>query len=257
MRKTVSLFLALLLILVSGCGSQSSATVQTAEELVGLTLSIPGSYNGQQFALQFPGAEALRCSSVENQLLALLDGTAQAAIMDSRIAKRVVAENPELEIVNTKLAGSCGYGFAVLKSNEDLCGLIHVVITEQKTSQAYRALLKAFLDNGTANEITGPVTGEKGTLVLGTTRAYAPFSYQDSNSNITGLDIEFAKRIAQKVNKTLEVRIFAEDQLLQALEDGMIDFAVTGLTEATPHSDAVVITPAYYTSNLSIVMKKK
>lgn len=71
---------------------------------------------------------------------------------------------------------------------------------------------------------------EKGQLVLGTSGAQRPFTYRDENDSLLGIDIEIARALADGMGVELVIREVAFENLLKNLEEGNVDFVMSGLS---------------------------
>ena len=71
-----------------------------------------------------------------------------------------------------------------------------------------------------------------------------------------GYDVEIAKRIAEALDKELVVVKIEWDGLIPALNSGMIDAVIAGMSPTAERKITVDFTDAYYNSDLVIVVRK-
>lgn len=97
--------------------------------------------------------------------------------------------------------------------------------------------------------------------------AYAPFNWiQPNNSNgaigipggwyACGYDVYMAKRIAQALDKELEIVKVDWDGLLPALTSGKIDAIIAGMSATEERKQTIDFTDNYYDSDIVVVTKK-
>lgn len=97
--------------------------------------------------------------------------------------------------------------------------------------------------------------------------SYAPFNWiQPTNSNgavkisggwyACGYDVYMAKRIAQALDKELEIVKVDWDGLLPALTSGKIDAIIAGMSATEERKQTIDFTDNYYNSNIVVVTKK-
>jgi len=97
--------------------------------------------------------------------------------------------------------------------------------------------------------------------------AYAPFNWtqsDDSNGAVPiegggyagGYDVEIAKKIAEGLGKKLVVVKIEWDGLEPALQSGMIDAIIAGMSPTADRKTRIDFTDNYYTSDLVIVVRK-
>ena len=71
-----------------------------------------------------------------------------------------------------------------------------------------------------------------------------------------GYDVEIAKRIAEALDKELAVVKIEWDGLIPALNSGMIDAVIAGMSPTAERKITVDFTDAYYNSDLVVVVRK-
>ena len=97
--------------------------------------------------------------------------------------------------------------------------------------------------------------------------SYSPFNWiQPDNANgavrisggwyACGYDVYMAKKIAQALNKELEIVKVDWDGLLPALTSGKIDAIIAGMSATEERKQTIDFTDSYYNSNIVVVTKK-
>jgi len=86
----------------------------------------------------------------------------------------------------------------------------------------------------------------RGKLILGTSADWPPFEYIDRNGQYAGIDIEIAKRIAQKLGVQLEVKDMKFAALIEALKKGDIDIILADMTPTADREKEVDFSLPYY-----------
>ena len=109
-------------------------------------------------------------------------------------------------------------------------------------------------------------TTEKGTsdnkeakvLKMGTSADYAPFEYIDTakGEEPTGIDIELAKTITEKLGYELEIQDMDFGGLISSLQNGQVDFVASAMSATEERKKSVDFSDIYYTSKHIIVSKK-
>ncbi len=122
-------------------------------------------------------------------------------------------------------------------------------------------------EEGTSTSTSGSDTEEQGVLKVGLEAGYAPFNWtqqDDSNGAVKiegseeyagGYDVEIAKRVAEALGKELVIVKTEWDGLLPALQSGVIDAIIAGMSPTEERKQAIDFTENYYTSNFVIVTK--
>lgn len=260
--KKISLFLALLMMLCcfASCSSTTkSVKIETVDDLVGKTIGVQlGTTGDINIASNIKDAKVNQYSKAIDAALALADGKIDCVIVDMEPAKNIVAANSALKIQTSITFDPEDYAIAVKKGNSELLGLIDVVLNEIKSDGTYDNLIKGFIETPQDERdayITGDQIGTEGVLRVGTNAEFPPFEYTLDDGTIVGFDIEIAKLIAKKANKTLEIVNTAFDSLLLELDSGNVDFVIAGMTVDAERSAQVDFSASYYTSEQAVIVR--
>ncbi|KGR76923.1 transporter substrate-binding domain-containing protein [Ureibacillus sinduriensis] len=110
-------------------------------------------------------------------------------------------------------------------------------------------------------------TKEKDVFKVGLEAGYAPFNWtqqDDSNGAVKiegsqeyagGYDVEIAKRVADALGKELVIVKTEWDGLLPALQSGVIDAIIAGMSPTDERKEVIDFSDNYYTSQFVIVTK--
>ncbi|MDN4492660.1 transporter substrate-binding domain-containing protein [Ureibacillus aquaedulcis] len=123
---------------------------------------------------------------------------------------------------------------------------------------------------GSAEEGTSTSTSdskESDVFKVGLEAGYAPFNWtqqDDSNGAVKiegsqeyagGYDVEIAKRVAESLGKELVIVKTEWDGLLPALQSGVIDAIIAGMSPTDERKEVIDFSDNYYTSQFVIVTK--
>lgn len=120
------------------------------------------------------------------------------------------------------------------------------------------------------NENNNDNDGKKEAAVLkvGMECNYAPYNWtqpDDSNGAVkianaegyaNGYDVQIAKKLAQAEGKTLEVYAYKWEGLVPAVESGVLDCIIAGMSPTAERKEQIDFTSNYWTSNLVIITNK-
>ncbi|MGM9945133.1 MAG: transporter substrate-binding domain-containing protein [Lysinibacillus sp.] len=107
-----------------------------------------------------------------------------------------------------------------------------------------------------------------GVLKVGMEAGYPPFNWtqqDDSNGALKidgsaeyagGYDVEIAKKVAEGLGKELVIVKMAWDGLVPALQSGVVDAIIAGMSPTEERKESIDFTENYYTSDFVIVVKK-
>ena len=97
---------------------------------------------------------------------------------------------------------------------------------------------------------------EKGeALIMATNAAFEPYEYYDEGGAVTGIDVEIAQALAEKLGLTLEVEDMEFDSIISAVNSGKAHIGVAGMTITEDRLVNVDFTDPYTTSRQVIIVK--
>lgn len=92
-------------------------------------------------------------------------------------------------------------------------------------------------------------------IVMGTNAGFKPFEYKNGNE-IVGFDVDIAKEIAKKTNKTLKIEDMSFDGLLPALNSGQVDMVIAGMSVTPEREKNALFSKSYYSAAQRMIIKK-
>ena len=99
------------------------------------------------------------------------------------------------------------------------------------------------------------VESEKEKLIMVTEAGFAPYEFYEGEE-IVGVDVEIAKKIAEKTGKELEIKDTDFDSLIYEVKTGKADFAAAGLSITPERLEEVDFSVEYAVSKQVIIVKK-
>ena len=110
---------------------------------------------------------------------------------------------------------------------------------------------------------------EDNVLKVGMECGYQPYNWtqlDDSNGAVpiygargtyaNGYDVQIAKKIAERMGKTLEIHAYEWGALISAVNSGVLDMIIAGMSPTEERREVIDFSNPYYTSNLVIVVRK-
>lgn len=135
-----------------------------------------------------------------------------------------------------------------------------------KMKKVIAAALVGFMAMGFLAGCGGGKEDESNTLRIGMECAYAPFNWtqtDDSNGAVpiesgdyaNGYDVQIAKKIAEGLGKELVIVKTEWDGLVPAVQSGVIDGIIAGMSPTEERKLSIDFTDNYYVSDLVIVVR--
>lgn len=100
-----------------------------------------------------------------------------------------------------------------------------------------------------------PVDKDKQFIVMGTNAEFPPFEYI-AGGEVTGFDVDIAKKIADKLGLELKIENMQFSGLIAALQTKKIDFIAAGMTNTEERAKSVNFSQDYFEASQVIIVKK-
>lgn len=93
-----------------------------------------------------------------------------------------------------------------------------------------------------------------GKIIMGTNAAFEPFEYRNENNEVEGFDVDFAKKIAEKLGKELVIEDVTFQSLFTLLESGKIDFIAAGCTITEERQKSADFSDSYFNAKQMVLV---
>ena len=97
---------------------------------------------------------------------------------------------------------------------------------------------------------------QRGSVRVGTTGDYRPFSERDSGGDYRGLDIEMAQSLARALGVKLELRATNPANRVPLLTSGKVDIVAANFTITDERKKQIEFSTPYFASGLQFIAKK-
>lgn len=244
---------------LTACGSSSDSgeKITSIDQLSdGKKIGVQLGTTSDQYATADFGDAVEQFSNSADAVQALKAGKLDAVIVDNEPAKRFVAANDDLMILETPYAEE-DYAICLAK-NSELTESFNQAIAEIKEEGILQDILDKYI-NGVEGA-TGYVTPEgttypNGKLAMATNAYFPPYEYYEGTA-IVGIDVEFATAICDKLGYELTVEDMEFDSIIPAVTSGKFAFGAAGMTADPDRMESVDFTDSYCTGIQSIIVKK-
>ncbi|MBR6061710.1 MAG: transporter substrate-binding domain-containing protein [Spirochaetales bacterium] len=261
MNKSVRYLLRLtvcVLMLVSICGCIKSDRISSIRDLSGKRIGVQSGTTSEELLMNHDAIHDTHITSYQSSYAAVADlmtGTIDAVVVDYLPATKLVSKYRDLTIVADTFPVE-EYAIAVKKGNKELLDMINDGIESIRNSGEYAELIEAFM----------PIDGEvvvpermriSGTnkLLIGTNAAFPPFEYLDGG-DVIGFDMCIIQMIALRHDMQPIVKDMEFVNLLKALQDGVVDCVIAGMSVTKERAALVDFSKPYFSSHQVIIVKK-
>lgn len=156
----------------------------------------------------------------------------------------------KLEVKNIELTSET-YAFAIAKGNAELKESVNAILAELEGNGQLATIIDSFFTGEANFEYTNPAAPTADNrdeyLVVGTNAYFPPFEMYNG-VKLTGVDMQLASIIAQKLDKTLYIKDMEFDALIPSVKNGDVDMAMAGMTVTESRLEEVDFAAGYYTS---------
>lgn len=245
-------------------GSVPENTVFSVDDMVGKTIGVQLGTTGDVYASDY-AEEAGNDTKVEqyskgaDAIQSLKQGKIDCVIIDSQPAQAFVEKNDDLMILEEDFAEE-DYAIAVAKENAELTGKINQALAEIKADGTLDSIVANYIGDDTKGktpyESPADVDRTGGTLIMATNATFEPWEFI-SNNEITGIDVDMAQAVCDKLGMELKVEDMEFDAIINAVQAGKADIGVAGLTVTEERLQNIDFTDSYATSHQVIVVRKK
>lgn len=121
---------------------------------------------------------------------------------------------------------------------------------ESKATEDSAATESSAAENEGASEFT---TAVEGVLTMATNAEFPPYEYYEGDT-VTGIDVEIAQAIAEKLGLTLQVEDMEFDSVISAVKGGKADMGMAGMTVTEERLEEVSFTESYATGVQVIIV---
>ena len=215
-----------------------------------------GSIHDRYATSNFPGAQILQYQNVNDMLNSLNSGKIDVAIYDQLSLKDVFKSNPNLGIVAKDITASLiGSGFN--KGSSQLRDQFNAFLKELKSNGTYDDMVDRWI-NKDSNELpvitNSNANGQLRTGIVGDMGR--PFAFMQ-NGQLTGFDIELAKRFAASLGKEFVPVDMPFGSLIASISTNKIDLIVASMSITEERKKQIDFSDPYFESGVSVVADKK
>jgi len=241
--------------LATGCSERAKVT--ELAQLDGLEVALPtGTVADQLVLAKLPQAKIKYFNSALDSAMAVKAGKADAAAYDEPILRNIAAKVPGLTVLAEPVSVD-QYGFAMRQGDAALKAAVDGLVAEMKANGEYEQMRARWLPaQGAPAAMPAIPAGTGEVLRFGTASVTEPFSFVDGSQQVVGLDIEIAARVAQRLNRKLEIVNMEFGGMIPALIAGKVDLIGACITITEERKKSVLFSEPYYTGGISALVRQ-
>jgi len=267
--KTVVITLLTLTLSLSftGCGRDKPAAEQESapqvfkvEDFADKSFAILSGSSFEGVARNTIGAKLCRYyNSAAEVVEAVVNGEADATLLEEPIARKAAANNPALIVLYPPVDIE-NYASIFSKTDDGkLRDEFNALLQKIRIDGTYEDMIKRWIDSPLVPEMPEIELGTGRNIKFATSDCDEPFSYKTGEGEaekLVGFDVELARRFARERGYGLEIEVMDFPDMIPAVTAGRVDFASNLFTVKEERKELVDFSePVYYGG--TVVLTKK
>lgn len=240
------------------------------EELSGKTVGVKNGTAAQRFLESIKDKYGFTIKTFDTGDLmnnSLSTGAVNAIMDDKPVIEYAINQGQDLSInMDGEAVGSFAFGvkkgskyeYLVTEFNEALAqmkkdGSLDKIINKWTSSSKTKSQVTSLSSTTSAGQKATPV---KSKYVIASDSSFAPFVFQNSSNQYTGIDMDLIKAIAEDQGFEIEITNPGFDAAINAVQSGQADGMIAGMSVTDARKETFDFSDSYYTANTILGVKE-
>lgn len=240
------------------------------EELSGKTVGVKNGTAAQRFLESIKDKYGFTIKTFDTGDLmnnSLSTGAVNAIMDDKPVIEYAINQGQDLSInMDGEAVGSFAFGvkkgskyeYLVTEFNEALVqmkkdGSLEKIINKWTNSSKTSSQVTSLTSTTSAGQKATPV---KSKYVIASDSSFAPFVFQNSSNQYTGIDMDLIKAIAKDQGFEIEITNPGFDAAINAVQSGQADGMIAGMSVTDARKETFDFSDSYYTANTILGVKE-
>ena len=240
------------------------------EELRGKTVGVKNGTAAQRFLESIKDKYGFTIKTFDTGDLmnnSLSTGAVNAIMDDKPVIEYAINQGQDLSInMDGEAVGSFAFGvkkgskyeYLVTEFNEALAqmkkdGSLEKIINKWTNSSKTSSQVTSLTSTTSAGQKATPV---KSKYVIASDSSFAPFVFQNSSNQYTGIDMDLIKAIAEDQGFEIEITNPGFDAAINAVQSGQADGMIAGMSVTDARKETFDFSDSYYTANTILGVKE-
>lgn len=240
------------------------------EELSGKTVGVKNGTAAQRFLESIKDKYGFTIKTFDTGDLmnnSLSTGAVNAIMDDKPVIEYAINQGQDLSInMDGEAVGSFAFGvkkgskyeYLVTEFNEALAqmkkdGSLDKIINKWTSSSKTSSQVTSLTSTTSAGQKATPV---KSKYVIASDSSFAPFVFQNSSNQYTGIDMDLIKAIAEDQGFEIEITNPGFDAAINAVQSGQADGIIAGMSVTDARKETFDFSDSYYTANTILGVKE-
>ncbi len=219
-----------------------------------------GSVQAIQAEERFPDAQFYYFSNDVDMLAALRADKIDAYVDAEAIARYMMAQNPDMTMLDEKLAEGMQVGAVFEKSErgQALCDEFSAFIRKIKQNGVFNEIQETWFGSDESKRVVPDLydlPATNGTLRMGVDTTLVPFVYIKDGKPV-GIDVDTVVRFCKEQGYGLEIVPMDFAAIIPAVATGKVDFAGGGIAYTKERAESILYSEFTYEGGTAIVVLK-
>ena len=240
------------------------------EELSGKTVGVKNGTAAQRFLESIKDKYGFTIKTFDTGDLmnnSLSTGAVNAIMDDKPVIEYAINQGQDLSInMDGEAVGSFAFGvkkgskyeYLITEFNEALAqmkkdGSLDKIINKWTSSSKTSSQVTSLTSTTSAGQKATPV---KSKYVIASDSSFAPFVFQNSSNQYTGIDMDLIKAIAKDQGFEIEITNPGFDAAINAVQSGQADGMIAGMSVTDARKETFDFSDSYYTANTILGVKE-
>ena len=240
------------------------------EELSGKTVGVKNGTAAQRFLESIKDKYGFTIKTFDTGDLmnnSLSTGAVNAIMDDKPVIEYAINQGQDLSInMDGEAVGSFAFGvkkgskyeYLVTEFNEALAqmkkdGSLDKIINKWTSSSKTSSQVTSLTSTTSAGQKATPV---KSKYIIASDSSFAPFVFQNSSNQYTGIDMDLIKAIAEDQGFEIEITNPGFDAAINAVQSGQADGMIAGMSVTDARKETFDFSDSYYTANTILGVKE-
>ena len=240
------------------------------KELSGKTVGVKNGTAAQRFLESIKDKYGFTIKTFDTGDLmnnSLSTGAVNAIMDDKPVIEYAINQGQDLSInMDGEAVGSFAFGvkkgskyeYLVTEFNEALAqmkkdGSLNKIINKWTSSSKTSSQVTSLTSTTSAGQKATPV---KSKYVIASDSSFAPFVFQNSSNQYTGIDMDLIKAIAKDQGFEIEITNPGFDAAINAVQSGQADGMIAGMSVTDARKETFDFSDSYYTANTILGVKE-
>ena len=235
------------------------------EELSGKTVGVKNGTAAQRFLESIKDKYGFSIKTFDTGDLmnnSLSAGAVNAIMDDKPVIEYAINQGQDLSInMDGEAVGSFAFGVKKGSKYEHLVTEFNEALAQMKKDGSLEQIIQKWTASKTTASPTTTAAGQKATpvkskYIIASDSSFAPFVFQNSSNQYTGIDMDLIKAIAKDQGFEIEITNPGFDAAISAVQAGQADGIIAGMSVTDARKETFDFSESYYTANTILGVKE-